>query len=68
MKNQVTPWFAEHIKPVYIGFYERDYGLDTEEVADYWDGNRWWIVPVYDLNKRIPSGCLFPWRGLAKKP
>mgnify|MGYP001051620624 CR=1 FL=1 len=68
MSKELTPWFPAEVKPVRKGFYERDYGFEQEDIADYWDGNAWWVIPTYDLTERIPGLPVLPWRGLAKKP
>jgi len=68
MSNELTPWFPAKVRPVRVGYYERDYGISVDEVPDYWDGRRWWVVPVSNLNERMAGVPNLPWRGLAKKP
>lgn len=68
MSKKLTPWFPGEVAPAHVGFYERDYGFGDEETGDYWDGDRWWVVPVLAHEKRLPSSVDLPWRGLAEKP
>lgn len=68
MSKKLTPWFPSEVKPARKGHYERDYGFGDEDIADYWDGNNWWICPVDDPLDLTTSTSNLPWRGLAKKP
>jgi hypothetical protein len=68
MSKKLTPWFPGHVKPAHIGFYERDYHIVEAELADYWDGDDWWVVPNGCPEERYLGAPVCPWRGLAEKP
>jgi hypothetical protein len=68
VSKKLTPWFQPEVKPARKGFYERDYGFGDEDIADYWDGRSWWVVPIDFPTERLAGSPSLPWRGLAEKP
>jgi hypothetical protein len=64
MKNmKLTPWFAENVPPVRVGWYQRDYGVFIAE--DKWSGKEW----LYDPGFGGLRSCYHqqvPWRGRLK--
>lgn len=67
MSKKLTPWFPADVKPARKGYYERDCGFGDEDVADFWDGRSWWVVPVSAPSLRLAGSMSLPWRGLAEK-
>jgi hypothetical protein len=69
MKNQMTDWFPEKVKPVRAGVYETAYCGKT---YTYFDGKRWsWSQPTLSKARkdRDTRGAYQnkPWRGFTKE-
>lgn len=68
MKKKMTGWFPPHIKPVRVGLYQRDWGIQAfTDDLDWWDG-RDWRVFYADGNFGVGMSCKLQWRGLAEDP
>ena len=72
MSKKLTPWFPGDVKPVRVGYYERDWdggGNAWEVTPDFWNGDSWENVYFDGARDRAEySRQDHPWRGLAKKP
>lgn len=65
-----TPWFPGDVKPVRVGWYQREYtGTgDVIDTPDWFDGEKWYLgmrggkstLPAFTQGRR--------WRGLTKEP
>lgn len=66
---KLTDWFGENVRPVRVGWYERDWDHvhKFRERLDYWDGSRWFLG---DGSMGYSDPGLVPrrWRGLAEDP
>jgi len=73
---KLTPWFPAHVRPAYVGVYEKDFGRGGGHDYQYWDGQLWrygsttpkatMAKVARDRDMLIPSAR--QWRGLAEKP
>ena len=64
-KQKLTDWFPANVKPVHVGYYERDYG-DSSLCNDYWNGTYFEIVADNGIHCG-PTVTDLPWRGLSQK-
>ncbi len=69
-KQKLTPWFRADVKPVRVGFYERQWnvaGWSREQCLGYWDG---WCWRYVGKNREIEDVAYSNrrWRGLAYDP
>lgn len=74
---EVTDWFPPDVKPVYEGFYERDYESDHPSLKgakDYFDGANWYFSTrdefetgdLTNVKSHIDDFPVFNWRGLTQ--
>ena len=72
MSKKLTPWFPANVKPVRVGYYERDWdgaGNAWGIEPDYWNGKAWEAVYLNGTREEAEfTEQSAPWRGLAKKP
>lgn len=48
MSEKVTDWFPAEVKPVRVGWYEREYASDwLTRACDWWDGSRWILCSYF---------------------
>lgn len=68
--TDLTQWFSPEIDPVYVGWWQRDYGDDNPKATaqpDWWDGQQFMAA----FEGEVTPCCAvtgLPWRGLADKP
>lgn len=73
-----TPWFAGHVKPARIGWYEVNGDFLKNETGErmshhqctfrYWDGKNWlWSHPEFKELHLAGFGSCDRWRGLIKE-
>ena len=66
-KQKLTDWFDADVKPVHVGWYQRNWGDFTEEYEnDYWDGEHWFYGENGKAKEYSVRNC--EWRGLAEQP
>ncbi len=73
MKQNLTPWFPGHIKPVRVGLYQQLSKANQTIGYQYWDGEQWgsWCYSpelayehrFYKVHKEYQND---DWRGIAK--
>lgn len=63
--KKLTPWFPPEVKPVHVGWYER------QHLAGFFHFFTWWNGEYFQCSEDEPD-CAFcqnqPWRGLAEPP
>ncbi|MBR8182157.1 hypothetical protein KDW54_07080 [Burkholderia ambifaria] len=66
--DMLTGWFPKYVKPVHVGFYQRDYeDVFCNAIPDYWDGKHW-LIARKDGKFIARATLSLPWRGLNKEP
>lgn len=61
----LTDWYPADVKPVRVGWYQREYARDwLTDHCDWWDGRRW-ILCCTDGSRLGPSQDERRWRGLS---
>ena len=68
--SKYTDWYPADVRPVRVGWYQRDYGIQLcDSAPDYWDGQYWYLGDGANRKEYEPSEILQtrPWRGL-KEP
>lgn len=72
---KLTPWFPASVKPVHVGVYEVEDGIEDNEVwYSHWDGKKfnYWCCGgpemAYEFSDMRISLKPDKWRGLAEKP
>lgn len=57
-KSKVTKWYRGDIKPVHVGWYQREYiNHDEHNPFSYWNG-RWWSFAnwrTYNIIQEHPA-------------
>lgn len=67
-KPKLTPWFPADVKPVHVGWYDRDWGA-WGETNDYWDGANWHFGSLGGKKTlQTEDNIGLKWRGLANPP
>ena len=67
--NALTEWYPPHVKPVRVGWYERQWKMKgSAATPDYWDGKRWFIGYGHPTGMAATISQNIHWRGLAADP
>lgn len=71
-EQKLTDWFPADVKPVNVGWYEREYAAQyIQEMFDWWDGKQFWLFGGSkrkhpNFAKMEPASSNRRWRGLTE--